>query len=45
MVKGTAADLFSILVVGPFELKHRVVMAPLTRIRALRVPAHSVNGD
>src|ERR1700710_353773 len=30
------ASLFSPLQVGPYELKHRVVMAPLTRMRAER---------
>ena len=36
MVKKTGADLFSKLVLGPFELKRPVVMAPVTRMRALR---------
>jgi N-ethylmaleimide reductase len=35
MAKGIGVDLFSKLVIGPFELKHRVV-APLTRMRALQ---------
>ena len=30
----TSSSLFSPLKVGPYELKHRVVMAPLTRMRA-----------
>ncbi|HAR18820.1 MAG TPA: alkene reductase, partial [Bradyrhizobium sp.] len=32
----TSSSLFSPLKVGPYELKHRVVMAPLTRMRAAR---------
>src|ERR1700756_2720321 len=32
----TFPHLFSPLKVGPFELKHRVMMAPLTRMRAAR---------
>ena len=32
--------LFSPLVVGPCQLKHRLVMAPLTRMRALK-PSHA----
>jgi N-ethylmaleimide reductase len=33
-------SLFSPLKVGPYHLKHRVVMAPLTRMRAAR-PSHA----
>jgi hypothetical protein len=33
-------SLFSPLKVGPYHLKHRVVMAPLTRMRASR-PSHA----
>ncbi|UGY19811.1 alkene reductase [Bradyrhizobium septentrionale] len=32
----SSPSLFSPLKVGPYELKHRVVMAPLTRMRAAR---------
>ena len=32
----SSPSLFSSLKVGPYELKHRVVMAPLTRMRAAR---------
>ncbi|WP_166298841.1 alkene reductase [Bradyrhizobium sp. 2S1] len=32
----SSSSLFSPLKVGPYELKHRVVMAPLTRMRAAR---------
>ena len=33
-------SLFSPLTIGPYHLKHRVVMAPLTRMRAAR-PSHA----
>ena len=39
------SKLFSPLTVGPYQLNHRVIMAPLTRMRAQEgtVSAHALN--